>query len=84
MPRCRRTRRNPAIALDLARIADVDDHHVMAFRALMASAALSVRSRIGLVDQRFDPAVNGLALLISSSCRSFGACDSIEPESRSI
>src|SRR5262249_54333616 len=52
---------NPAVALDLAGIADVDDDDVVVGGELdRVSRADGLDLGIGLVDQRLDAAVNGL------------------------
>src|SRR6266481_1524661 len=55
---------NPSVALDLAGIADIDDHDVVALRSLDGvGSTYRFDLRIGLVDQGLDPAVNGLGHL---------------------
>src|SRR5438270_206193 len=52
---------NSALALDLARIANVDDHNVVVMRELDRFGGIyGFDFRIGLVDQRLDAAVDGL------------------------
>src|SRR6201991_5183200 len=52
---------NPPVTLDLAGVADVDDHDVIALRGLDAvGRAQGFDLGIGLVDQRLDAAVDGL------------------------
>src|SRR5437879_2885583 len=51
--------RNSAVTLDLAGIADIDDHDVVALRGLDGvGSAYCFDLRIGLLDQRLDTAVN--------------------------
>jgi hypothetical protein len=82
MPRARgRTRRNFAVALDLAGIADVDDHDAAVMRDLMASAALMVSiSALAASMERLMPVWMvwaGIPPLIFLR-RYSGRCDSIE------
>src|SRR5260370_41892575 len=52
---------NPALALDLAGIADIDDHDVVALRSLDGvGGAQRFDLGIRLVDQRLDAAMDGL------------------------
>src|SRR6267142_2494360 len=52
---------NPAVALDLAGIADIDDHDVVALRSLDGVGGTQrFDLGIGLVDQRLDAAMDGL------------------------
>ncbi len=54
---------NSAVTLDLARIANVDDHDVAVMRELDGvRGAYGFDLRIGLVDQRLDAVVNGLGM----------------------
>src|ERR1700730_9197689 len=83
---------NPPVALDLARIADIDDHDVVALRRLDGiGRAHRFDLCIGLVDQGFDAAVNGLGHYSSLPIyfclpifRHSGAIQASNPESRSI
>src|SRR5262249_29860985 len=59
--RARKRAGNPTFALDLAGIADIDDHHVIAMRRRdRLLRAESFDLGIGFIEQGFDPAVNGL------------------------
>src|SRR3954453_13289205 len=62
-----------AVPLDLAGIANIDDHGVVALRRLdRVGRAHRFDLRVGLIDQGFDPAMNGLghqAYLVFSSLR---------------
>src|SRR6185312_7797777 len=75
-----------ALALDLAGVADIDDHHVRVLRGLDGvSGADGLDRRVGLVDQGFDAAVNGLGhfALLEVSWPSFrGDAKASNPESR--
>src|SRR6266851_7435858 len=52
---------NSSVALDLAGIADIDDHDVIALRRLDGvRGAYRFDLRIGFIDQGLDTAVNGL------------------------
>src|SRR6202022_29561 len=77
---------NPAVALDLAGIADIDDHDIVALRGLDGvRRAHGFDLRIGLVEQGLDTAVNGLWHFIVLSTRHSGApAKRANPESRSI
>src|SRR6185312_8115426 len=58
---------NAAIALDFARIANVDDHDILALRGRDGvCGADRLDLRIGLVDQRLDAAMDGLGHVASS------------------
>jgi hypothetical protein len=52
---------NLAVALDLARVSDIDDHDVRVLRGLDSiSGADGFDRGVGFVDQGFDAAVDGL------------------------
>jgi hypothetical protein len=63
---------NPALALDLAGIADVDDHDVGALRGLdRLLRAQRLDLGIGFVEERVDAAMNGLGHCLSLFFSSF-------------
>src|ERR1700681_139619 len=76
---------NPSLPLDLAGIAEIDDHDVTALRSLDGiRCAHSFDFCIGLVDQRLDTAMNGLGHELSSKSVIPGRCEALNPESPSI
>src|SRR5664279_99425 len=77
---------NPPLALDLAGVADIDDHDVVAFRRLDGlHGAQGFDLGIGFVDQGLDAAMDALGhSIIPLSSVIPGRCEASNPETRSF